>query len=117
MIASQLEGREIVALLLAVAIASASPGVSFLAAADAAMAKIEASLPRTRAAELQRFMHRVMIDTPPEPVGAPPGPVVADLVDVFEAAFTANRHFLPRPHEIVMKPRPNAVSARSEPGV
>lgn len=173
MITSQIEGREVVALLLAVAIANASPGVPFLAAADAAMQKIEASLPATRAAELQRLMHRVMIDTPTESMGAPPGPVVANLVDIFEAAFAANKmlafsyadregrrtkrcvephgllvawpnwyviawdprrdasrlfradritkptmtedHFVPRPDEVVMKPRPNAISARSHP--
>lgn len=171
MIASQLEGREVVALLLCVAIASGSPGVPFVSAADTAVAKIEASLPKARAVELQRFMHRVMIDTPPRPLGEPPGPVVTDLVEVFEKAFTANRmlsfsyraregrqtkrcvephgllvawpnwyviawdphpdasrlfradgiakpkmteeHFVPRPHDIVMKPRPNAVPARS----
>lgn len=173
MIASQLDGQEVVALLLAVAIANGSPGVPFVSAADTAIAKIEASLPRARAAELQRFMHRVMIDTPPRPMGAPPGPVAADLVEVFEKAFTANQmlsfaytdrfgnqtkrcvephgllvawpnwyviawdprpdesrlfradriakpemtdeHFLPRPHEVVMKPSPNAVPARDRP--
>lgn len=170
MITSQLNGQEVVALLLAVAIANGSPGVPFVSSADTAVAKIEASLPRARAAELQRFMHRVMIDTPPRPMGAPPGPVATDLVDIFERAFTANRmlsfaytdrddnqtrrcvephgllvawpnwyviawdpepdasrlfradriakpamteeHFVPRPHEIIMKPRPNAVPSR-----
>ncbi len=173
MITSQLEGREVVALLLAVAIASASPGIPFLDAADGAIAKIEASLPRARAAELQRFMHRVMIDRPPGPTEVAPGPVASDLVDEFEKAFTANRmlefaysdragqrtkrnvephgllvrwpnwyviawdphrdatrlfradritepataeqRFIPRPHDIVMKPHPNAVSARPAP--
>lgn len=173
MITSQLDGREVVALLLAVAIASASPGIPFLAAADTAIAKIEASLPKARAAELQRFMHRVMIDTPREPTGDAPGPVSSDLVDEFEKAFTANRmlefsyidrvgrrtkrsvephgllvrwpnwhviawdphrdatrlfradritkpvtadqRFIPRPHDIIMKPHPNAVSARPAP--
>ena len=173
MITSQLEGTEVVALLLAVAIANGSPGVPFVSAANAAVAKIEASLPKARAAELQRFMHRVMIDTPPRPMGAPPGPVTADLVEVFEKAFTANQmlsfsytdrqgretnrcvephgllvawpnwyviawdphpdasrlfradriskpriakqEFLPRPHDIIMKPHPTAVPARSSP--
>ncbi len=173
MITSQLEGREVVALLLAAAIATASPGIPFLAAADTAIAKIEASLPEARAAELQRFMHRVMIDTPQEPTGAAPGSVASDLVDEFEKAFTANRmlefsytdraghrtkrsvephgllvkwpnwyviawdphrnatrlfradritkpatteqQFIPRPHDIIMKPHPNAVPARPTP--
>lgn len=171
MISSQLEGSEVVALLLAVAIANGSPGLPFVSAANTAVAKIEASLPRTRAAELQRFMHRVMIDTPPRPMGAPPGPVATDLVEIFEQAFTANQmlafsykdregkqtkrcvephgllvawpnwyviswdpvpddtrlfradriskptmiedKFVPRPHDVVMKPHPNAFPARS----
>ncbi len=173
MITSQLEGTEVVALLLAVAIANGSPGVPFVSAADTAVAKIEASLPKARAAELQRFMHRVMIDTPPRPMGEPPGPVTQDLVEVFEKAFTANQMlsfsytdrqgretkrcvephgllvawpnwyviawdpqpdasrlfradriskptiveqgFLPRPHDIIMKPHPTATPARSSP--
>ena len=114
-----------------------------------------------------------MIDAPPRPMGAPPGPVATDLVEVFVKAFTANQmlsfsytdrearrtkrcvephgllvawpkwyviawdqrpdasrlfradriakpkmteeHFVPRPHDVVMKPRPNAVPARSVP--
>ncbi|MCP3977178.1 MAG: WYL domain-containing protein [bacterium] len=173
MITSQLEGQEVVALLLAVAIASASPGIPFIAAADTAIAKIEASLPKARAAELQRFMHRVMIDVPQGMTKAAPGPVVTGLVEEFEKAFTANRmlefsytdregrrtkrcvephgllvawpnwyviawdptpdasrlfradriarpriterRFVPRPHDIVMRPSPNAFSARSGP--
>jgi len=173
MVTSQLEGREVVALLIAVAIASASPGVPFLAAADSAIAKIEASLPRARAAELQRFMHRVMIDRSQGDTGDTSGPVVAGLVDAFEAAFTANRmldfsytdrtgreskrsvephgllvawpnwyviawdphrdatrlfradritkprmadqEFVPRPHELIMRPHPNAFPARAAP--
>ncbi|MCP5032462.1 MAG: WYL domain-containing protein [Actinomycetia bacterium] len=173
MITSQLKGREVVALLLAVAIASASPGIPFLAAADTAIAKIEASLPKARADELQRFMHRVMIDPPQGTAGATSGPVVAGLVDEFEKAFTANRmlefaytdragrrtkrsvephgllvtwpnwyviawdpqpdatrlfradriekprmaeqEFIPRPHDLIMRPHPNAFSARAVP--
>lgn len=173
MVTSQLEGREVVALLLAVAIASATPGVPFLAAADNAIAKIEASLPKARAAELQRFMHRVMIDTPQAKTADASGPVVTGLVDEFEKAFTANQmldfsytdragrrtkrsvephgllvawpnwyviawdphpdatrlfradritkprmaeqEFVPRPHDLIMKPHPDAFSARAAP--
>ena len=173
MITSQLEGREVVALLLAVAIARASPGVPFLMAAEAAMEKIEAALPRSRAVELQRFMHRVLIDAPLGTEAVAPGPIVPGLVEEFERAFTANRmldfsytdragrqttrsvephgllvawpnwyviawdpkpddtrlfradriqdprmtnqEFVPRPHDIVMKPHPNALPARALP--
>lgn len=173
MVTSQLDGREVVALLLAVAIAGASPGVPFIAAADSAIEKIEASLPRARAAELQRFMHRVLIDAPLGPNVGAPGPVVPGLVEEFERAFTANRmlafsyadrngrrtersvephgllvawpnwyviawdpradgtrlfradritsprvteqEFVPRPHDVIMKPHPNALPARAAP--
>lgn len=91
MITSKLEGPEVVALLLAAAIARASPGLPFLAAADTAIEKIEASLPASRAAELQRFMHRVLIDDRLGTAADAPGPVVAGLVEEFERAFTANR--------------------------
>lgn len=171
MITSQLEGREVVALLLATAIARASPGVPFITAADSAIEKIEASLPASRAAELQRFMNRVLIDTPPAGAAPPRGPVAAGLVEKFEQAFTANcmfaftytdragnettrtvephgllvawpnwyviawdpprndtrlfradridsprmtdSTFVPRPHDIVVKPHPNARPARA----
>lgn len=173
MITSQLEGREVVALLLAVAIARASPGVPFLTAAETAIEKIEASIPRSRALELQRFMHRVLIDEHHGASTDTPGPVVAGLVEDFERAFTANRmiafdytdragrqtqrsvephgllvawphwyiiawdptpdatrlfradrisnprmtdtEFVPRPHDIVMKPHPNALPAWARP--
>ena len=90
MITSQLTGDEVVALILSIAIARATPGVPFAAGADQALAKIEASLPRGRSADVQQFMQRVLVGGPStEPTGTL-GTVDTHLVSAFERALTTS---------------------------
>lgn len=88
-ITSHLAADEVVALILAVAVSESTSWIPFAAAAQSALAKIEAALPAKRVEELQRVMQRVLVDEalPDEPHGYRIDP---DLVSRFERAFTAN---------------------------
>ncbi len=90
MVTSQLAGDEVVALIVSIALARATPGVPFVAGAELALAKIEASLPRKRAEEVQHLLGRIMIGDP-----APsPGEIAridSTLVACFEKAFSSSR--------------------------
>ncbi|MEE9416443.1 MAG: WYL domain-containing protein [Acidimicrobiales bacterium] len=91
LVTSQLAGDEVVALILSVAIAQAMPWMPFASGAQAALAKIEASLPYERARQLQTLMMRIMIGNPsPASVRSERrvGPLLARL---FETAFTEER--------------------------
>lgn len=88
-VTSQLAGEDVVALLLSIAVAQAFPWMPFAAGAADALAKIEASLPRDRAAKVQNLMMRILIGPPTRT--APerrPSPLLARL---FEVAFSEER--------------------------
>ncbi len=88
MVTSQLDGDEVVALILSVALARANPKMPFAAGAEGALRKIEAALPSRRAAELQTFMERILIgDQSPIPA-TDLGAIDGDLVATVERAFT-----------------------------
>jgi predicted DNA-binding transcriptional regulator YafY len=92
MVTSQLSGDEVVALILSVAISRAAPFMPFADGAERALAKIQAALPTSRAAELQRFMQRVLVGEPaPRSAQRDGHRIHKDLVSRFEQAFTANR--------------------------
>ncbi len=91
MVTSQLDGGEVVALILTVAIAKATPGVPFAGGADRALAKIEAALPSQRSSELQTLMQRVMVGDPSNAPIEKIGNIDPSLVAAFEMAFTADR--------------------------
>jgi len=88
LLSSQLATRDVVALILTIAVARATPSVPFAAGAERALAKIENALPRERALEIQRFMSRVLIGEPTATASAPPGPVDDRFLIAFEEAFT-----------------------------
>jgi predicted DNA-binding transcriptional regulator YafY len=90
LVTSQLDGDEVVALILSVAMAQAIPWMPFASGASAALAKIEASLPRQRAGEVQALMMRILVGPPAREkrgVGRP-SPLLARL---FELAFRDQR--------------------------
>ena len=91
LVSSQLATRDVVALILTIAVARATPAVPFAAGAERALAKIENALPRDRASEIQRFMDRVLIGEPSVPSSAPPAPVDDRFLVAFEEAFTRLR--------------------------
>lgn len=91
MVTSQLDGEEVAALILSVAIARATPWIPFASAADGALAKIEAALPRQRVGELQTFMQRVLIGDPSAVPAGEIDVIEPTLVSQFEQAFTGNR--------------------------
>lgn len=90
MVTSQLAGDEVVALILAVAIAQASPWVPFVTGAERALAKIEAALPRQRAEEVQEFLGRVLIGDPTATLASDIGRIDPQLVAVLERALVGN---------------------------
>lgn len=91
MVTSHLDGDEVVALILSVALARANPQMPFAAGAEGALRKIEAALPSRRAAELQTFMERILIGDQ-SPISANDlGTIDGDLVATFERAFTERR--------------------------
>jgi predicted DNA-binding transcriptional regulator YafY len=91
MVTSQLKGDEVVALILTVAVARATPTIPFAGGAENALAKIEAALPRQRTAELQAFMQRVLVGDPSSGPTGEISSVDSCLVTTFEEAFTTNR--------------------------
>lgn len=91
MVTSQLDGDQVVALILSVALARATPWMPFVAGAEQALAKIEASLPRQRTAELQQLMQRILVGDPAQLDPADLGVIDTSLVAVFERAFTDQR--------------------------
>lgn len=85
-------GDEVVALILSVAIAQATPYTPFAAGAQRALAKIQAALPARRVGELQRFMQRVLVGNPaPRSASRDAHRIHQHLVSRFEEAFTTNR--------------------------
>lgn len=92
LVTSQLTGDEVVALILSVAVSQAAPFVPFAEGAERALGKIQSALPKRRVEELQRFMQRVLVDTPaPRSAQREAHRVHKDLVSRFEQAFTSNR--------------------------
>jgi predicted DNA-binding transcriptional regulator YafY len=91
MVTSQLKGDEVVALILTVAVARATPTIPFASGAENALAKIEAALPRQRTAELQAFMQRILVGHPSAGSTGDISPVDPGLVTKFEEAFRTNR--------------------------
>lgn len=89
-VSSQLASRDVVALILTIAIARATPAVPFAAGAERALAKIENALPSGRISEIRRFMDRVLIGEPAA-FSSPPGPVDDRFLIAFEEAFSQQR--------------------------
>ncbi len=91
LVTSQLDADEVVALTLAVEVASATSTTPFASAAERALGKIEAALPTKRAEELRVFRERVIVSHT-APNMQPQHRAIDDrLVGVFEAAFSARR--------------------------
>ena len=90
-VTSQLAGDDVVALILSVAIAQASPWMPFASGGQAALAKIEASLPFERARQLQELMMRIMIGAPSPASVRREGTVNPLLARLFETAFGEQR--------------------------
>lgn len=88
MITSQLDGSQVVALILSVALARANPSMPFVAGAEGALIKIEAALPRRRSEELQQLRQRILVGDPARVAAADLGPTDPSLVAKFEQAFT-----------------------------
>lgn len=91
MITSQLDADEVIALTLAVEVASAMSNTPFADAADRALGKIEASLPVKRAEELRLFRERVIVSQPAPNMRPTSREIDDTLVGAFEAAFTSGR--------------------------
>lgn len=90
-VTSQLAGEDVVALILAVAIAQAMPWIPFASGAQAALTKIQASLPYERASQLQTLMMRIMIGNPSPASSRLAGKVSPLLARLFETAFSEHR--------------------------
>ena len=88
---SQLAGEDVVALVLSVAIARALPWMPFATGAQAALAKIETSLPFERARQLQELMMRIMIGKPASVSARRSGTISPLLARLFETAFREER--------------------------
>lgn len=91
LVTSQLQGDEVVALILSVALVKATPWMPFASPADEALKKIEAALPHQRVAELQQVTQRIMIGEPQLSSEVDIGPIDGSLVPTFEASFTQCR--------------------------
>lgn len=91
MVTSQLDGEEVVALILSVAIAQALPWMPFATGADTALAKIQAALPYERARGLQELMMRIMVGNPSPPSVVRQSRVSPTLPRLFETAFSEAR--------------------------
>ena len=91
LVTSQLAGEDVVALILSAAVAQAFPWMPFASGASAALAKIEASLPRERARKVQALMMRIMIGTPSPRSGRQQHRVSPLLARLFELAFSEER--------------------------
>lgn len=93
MITSQLDADEVVALTLAVEVASATSNTPFGGAANRALAKIEASLPAKRAEQLQLSRERIVVSHSPHNMRPTHREIDESLVGVFEEAFTTRSCF------------------------
>lgn len=91
LVTSQLDGEDVVALILSVAIAESFPWMPFASGANDAMAKIEASLPHRRANKLQDLMMRIMIGNPASQTTRRDGSISPLLARLFETAFSEER--------------------------
>ena len=85
---AQLRADEVVALILAVTVSRAMPSVPFSGGAEAALARIERSLPAQRVRELRRLFTRILIGKPiPAGAVAGTGSIDPGLLAAFERAF------------------------------
>ncbi len=91
LVTSQLDGADVVALILSAAVADAFPWMPFAAGAADAVAKIEASLPYDRARNVQDLMMRIMIGNPPRRSDGRPERISPLLARLFETAFSQQR--------------------------
>jgi predicted DNA-binding transcriptional regulator YafY len=91
MITSHLDTDEVVALILSVAVSRATTWIPFADAAERALAKIEAALPKQRVGELQRFMQRVLIGDSARGSDSATTAIDPGMVTTFEEAFTTSR--------------------------
>jgi predicted DNA-binding transcriptional regulator YafY len=91
LVTSQLAGEDVVALILSAAVAQAFPWMPFASGANDALAKIEASLPRQRARQVQDLMMRILIGPPASSSARQQGKVSPLLARVFELAFSDQR--------------------------
>ncbi len=91
LVTSQLAGEDVVALILSAAIAQSMPWMPFASGAQAALTKIEASLPYERARQLQELMMRIMIGNPSPASIRRDAQVSPLLARLFETAFTEER--------------------------
>ncbi len=91
LVTSQLDGEDVVALILSVAIAQALPWMPFASGARSALAKIEGSLPYERASQLQALMMRIMVGNRPPVAERSVRGISPLLARLFEAAFTDER--------------------------
>lgn len=92
MVTAKLSGAEAFSLLISVAILQASQAMPFGQLAEAALHKIEQSLPRERALELRRILSAVYIGKPS--VEMPPlgeGALDASVLPAFETGFLQAR--------------------------
>lgn len=90
-ITSHLDAAEVIALILAVAIAEATSWTPFSASAQSALSKIEAALPSRRVTELQTVMQRVLVDPAKLSDDVQGYDIDQDLVGLFEQAFTSEQ--------------------------
>jgi predicted DNA-binding transcriptional regulator YafY len=84
---------ELMGLIIAASLARRARAVPFGAAADAAVQRLVAALPDTRARELRRALDRVLVGPPASPaVAADQADVDDEVLSAFERAFTATRN-------------------------
>lgn len=91
LVTSQLAGEDVVALILSAAVAQAFPWMPFASGTEAALAKIEASLPHQRARQVQALMMRIMIGRPSAASVRQTSTVSPLLARLFELAFSEER--------------------------
>lgn len=91
LVTSQLDADEVVALTLAVEVASATSHTPFAAAADRALGKIEAALPVRRAEELRLFRQRIIVSHTTPMMRPEHRPIDDQLIGVFEAGFSSRQ--------------------------
>ncbi len=91
LVTSQLDGEEVVALILSAAVAKAFPWMPFSSGAKSALAKIEASLPYERARQLQALMTRILVGNPLKSPVSRERSISPLLARLFETAFNEER--------------------------
>ncbi len=91
LVTPQLDGDDVVALILSAAIAQAFPWIPFASGAQSALAKIEASLPYERARQVQALMMRILVGEPAPASVRQQRTVNPFLARLFELAFSEDR--------------------------